>query len=78
VYQWLKNPEPTKILSESRTSIRSSKRCHEKMKNRSFAEIGFKHLGVYSAFQLTATLPTAFTVTQPGRSFLEDPFWKIL
>ena len=39
------------------------------MKTRNFAEIGFKILGIYSAFQFIATLPTAFTVTQSKQYF---------
>ena len=41
----------------------------ENMKTRNFAEIGFKILGIYSAFQFIATLPTAFTVTQSKQYF---------
>jgi len=41
----------------------------EKMKTRNFAEIGFKLLGIYSAFQFIATLPTAFTVAQSKQYF---------
>lgn len=41
----------------------------EKMNTRKFAEIGFKMLGIYSAFQFVSTLPTAFTVAQSQRYF---------
>jgi|GEM_PF-3410132 len=39
------------------------------MKSRNFSEIGFKLLGVYSAFQFISTLPTAFTVAQSKQYF---------